>query len=90
MATSIKVREADKDRLDRLQAEITSRLGSKISQQDLLADLIDLAERRIDELAPKPVEARKNALRRLFALPTDAGIASSEADVDEALYGGRR
>lgn len=90
MATSVKVREADKERLDRLQAEITARMGAKVSQQDLLADLLDLAERRLDELAPKPKRAPKNALKRLLALPADAGVASREEDVDAALYGRER
>lgn len=88
--TSVKMREADKERLDRLQAEVTARMGAKVSQQDLLADLLDLAERRLDELAPKPKRAAKGAIRRLLALPLDAGVTSREEDVDAALYGRER
>lgn len=84
MSTSIKVREADKARLDRLQAELTARAGAKVTQQDLVAGLLDLGERRVGELAPRK-RRRAGSMRRLMSLPVHAG-ASREEDIDRDLY----
>lgn len=87
MATSVKMREADKARLDRLQAEITARTGRKVSQQDLLARLVALGEREKDRVISEQKPPTKAQMARLMALPMDMGIRTREEDIDKILYG---
>jgi len=42
MSTSIKVREEDKKEFDRLQSELTLRLGEEITPQELFSRIINL------------------------------------------------
>ena len=88
VATSIKVRDADKRRLDRLQGELMARRGRKVSQQELIAMLLDLGEslkERFFEDAERPMTAREiTAMHRLIV---DTGNPSREEDIDRDLYG---
>lgn len=84
MATSIKIRDADKRRLDRLQGEVMARRGRKISQQELVAMLLDLGydmKDRLFEDDTRPMNAREIAA--LDRLIVSTGIRTREEDIDE-------
>ena len=49
MSTSVKLAEDDKVKLEKLQALVTLKLGEKMTQQELLATLIQDALTRGDE-----------------------------------------
>lgn len=88
MATSVKVRDEDKRRLDRLQGEIMVRRGRKVSQQDIVAWLLRLGEARPDEFADeydRPMTEKEIAA--LMRLPVRTGIRTREEDIDRVLYG---
>lgn len=88
MSTSIKIREEDKRRLDRLQGEFVARRGQRLSQQALVTKLLDLGEEQKERLladAARPATAKE--LRRLFALPVDTGVPSREEDIDRDIVG---
>jgi hypothetical protein len=81
------MRVEDKARLDRLQAELTARRGRKVTQTELLRELVRLGEREKTRLLAPPGKPSERALKRLMALPVDAGVDTREEDVDRALYG---
>ncbi|HEX9817067.1 MAG TPA: hypothetical protein VGB18_08810 [Candidatus Thermoplasmatota archaeon] len=87
MPTSVKMRDADKDRLDRLQAQLVSRLGRRISQEVLLARLVALGEEQLDRLSATETRTTKEQIGRLLQLPVHTGLRTREEDLDMALYG---
>lgn len=86
MATSVKMRERDKERLDRLQGEIMARRGHRVAQQDILSWLLDLGEgakARLGEdgvaiMSPKEMAA-------LLRLPVHTGVRTREEDIDDVV-----
>ena len=93
MATSVKMDERTKSRLEELQALVRLRTGRKVSQQALLDRLVEQAYdsrkafvesfREDDEwegLSEEEVE-------RWLSGTTDWGEETTEEDVDETLYG---
>ncbi len=86
MASSIKIRDADRRRLDRLQGEIMARRGRRISQQELMAMLLDLGEAlrgRLLEEAQQPMTKREIAA--LDRLVVSTGIRTRQEEIDEAV-----
>ena len=90
MVIAVKVDEDAKSRLEELQAEIRIRTGRKVTQQELLSQLIDDAYESRDDVIDSfreskiPLsEAEKEAMRRGRI---SSGIETDEADVDEILY----
>lgn len=86
MASSVKIRDADKARLDRLQAELSARLGTKVSQQELLSMLIELGSREKGAYLPRPAPIRAAEWRRLTSLMFDSGRRTREEDIDRDIY----
>jgi hypothetical protein len=86
VATSIKIRDRDKRRLDRLQGEAMARRGRKVSQQELVAQLLDLGEsmrERLFEDASRPMTAREIAA--MHSLIVDTGVRTREEEIDEVI-----
>jgi hypothetical protein len=86
MATSVKMRERDKRRLDRLQGELTVRRGRKMSQQELLAWLLQLGEaakHRLSEDAGRPMTDREIAAMERLVVST--GIRTREEEIDRVV-----
>jgi hypothetical protein len=83
VAASIKIRDADKRRLDRLQGEVMVRRGRKVSQQELLSMLLDLGYTFKDRLLAddaRPMTTKEiEALHRLIV---DTRRPSREEDID--------
>lgn len=90
MATSIKIDENTKDRLEQLQAEIKLETGRKVTQQELLdrivarefetkADLIDSYRDEWEGLSDEEIE-------RWLSGTTATGDPVSEDEIDRVVY----
>ncbi len=83
MATPVRMRLRDKERLDRLQGEIMARQGRYVPQQEILSWLLDLGEaedRHQAEEAVRPMSAREiSGLKRLIVR---TGIPTGEKEID--------
>lgn len=85
VSTSVKMTEADKRRLDALQADVTKRRRAKISQESLLHELVRLGEQNLDKLAPEEWKMSAAAKRKLLAVPMSTGKMTREETIDEDL-----
>lgn len=89
MPTTVRVQDEDKAVLDALQARYLLATGQRISLDDLIHRLVELAEAHEDELiledeAPHLTPREIKAFR---AGASDWGVATSEEDIDRVLYG---
>lgn len=91
MATSVKMDERTKDRLERLQAEIKLETGRKVTQQELLKRLLDSAyESRsefVDSFRDEWDGLSDDETDRLLSGTVDSGNPVEEDEIDDALYG---
>lgn len=91
MATSVKMDERTKDRLERLQAEIKLETGRKVTQQELLKRLLDSAyESRsefIDSFCDEWDGLTDDEIDRLLSGTIDSGNPIDEDEIDDVLYG---
>jgi hypothetical protein len=91
MTTSVKLREEDKARLDRLQAVVTLKAGSKKTQEEILSMLISEALKRGDdfvkEILGTTVPMTDNDYRKLLSMTGDWGVQTPWQDIDRVLYG---
>ncbi len=91
MSTSVKMSEETKRLINRLQARIVLATGRKPSQQEILDQILRLASEDEEELIRRlsgvklPLSSREIEL--LMKVPTDWGVATSEPEIDEVLYG---
>ena len=91
MATSVKMDDDTKSRLERLQAEIRLRTGKRVTQQEVLARLVeraieskaDLVDSFREERVPVPEEDREAFHEGMVS----SGVTTSEEDIDDVLYG---
>ena len=86
MATSVKMRERDKQRLDRLQGAMMSREGRRLPQQAILAWLLDLGEaeeRRSTVDAARPMSPQE--VTSLKKLVVRTGVHTREEEIDTAI-----
>ncbi len=86
MTTSVKMLPRDKERLDRLQGEITVQEGRRLPQQAILAWLLDLGEdqqRRRARDSDRPMSPREIAGLRRLAVRT--GIKTREEEIDATI-----
>jgi hypothetical protein len=93
MSTSVKLAEDDKERLEKLQALVTLKLGEKMTQQELLARLIQDALTRGDEFidSVKPnVPMNDEEFGKVLSLSEDWGVETSSEEIDKVLYSGDR
>lgn len=90
MATTVKVDEDAKARLEELQAEIRLRTGDNFTQQELLSRLIDDAYTSREELIESfrtstvPLTTAEKAAMREGRF--SSGTETEESDIDEILY----
>jgi hypothetical protein len=91
MATSVEMDDDTKSRLERLQAEIRLKTGKRVTQQEVLARLVeraieskaDLVDSFREERVPVPEEDREAFHDGMVS----SGVTTSEEDVDDVLYG---
>jgi hypothetical protein len=93
MATTVRLSEAAKERLERLQAKLRLRYGRRFSLQEILERALELGEFREEELLMRLVGLHlplpEAEVDRLLRLPADWGVETREEDIDELLYGGK-
>lgn len=85
------MREEDKRRLDRLQGKLQALSGRRLSQQDLLARMVSLAEsepERLAEDAARPMTEKEIAAMDRLCVRT--GIPTREEEIDEVVAGEAR
>lgn len=93
MATSVKMDEHTKSRLEELQALVKLRTGRKVTQQELLDRLVqrayDSREAFVESFRPEDgwEGLSEEEVERWLSGTTDWGVETSEEDVDEVLYG---
>jgi len=76
--------------LEKLQAEITLKLGKKISQQDLLDKSIEFVYKRLDEFVSEHIDhppITNDLIKRIEENAIDAPLEHLEKTDDELLYG---
>lgn len=90
MATSVKMDEERKSRLEELQAEIKLETGTKVTQQELLGRLIDDAYESkaelIDSFRETDVPLSEEEVDEFLEFTFDSGVETTEEDIDRILY----
>ena len=91
MGTTVRVRDVDKEKLERLRALATLSSGSKVTQEDLLGRLLDEALSRGEgflagAFGPK-LPLSDEEFQKVMGLVTDWGVETSSEDIDQTLYG---
>jgi len=91
MATSVKMDEGTKRLLERLQARITLETERKVTQQELLARLVENAAASEDEIVDSFRESAfplsEDEIETFVAGTSNWEIETSEAEIDGVLYG---
>jgi hypothetical protein len=91
MATSVKMDDDTNSRLERLQAEIRLKTGTRVTQQEVLARLVeraieskaDLVDSFREQRVPLPEDERGRFHDGMVA----SGVETTEEDIDDVLYG---
>ena len=79
----------NKSLLEKLQAEITLKLGKKMSQQELLDKSIEFTYNRLDEFFIENIDKptlTKEFIERLKKSASDAPLYHSDKSDDELIY----
>ncbi|MCT9095439.1 hypothetical protein [Haloarchaeobius sp. HME9146] len=91
MATSVKMDDDTKSRLERLQAEIRLETGKRVTQQEILARLVERAIESkadlIDSFREKRVPISDAERESFHDGMISSGTTTSEDDIDDVLYG---
>ncbi|GKZ12646.1 hypothetical protein [Haladaptatus sp. T7] len=91
MATSVKMDDDTKSRLERLQAEIRLKTGRKVTQQEILARLVENAIESktdlVDSFREKRVPISQTERETFHGGMVSSGTTTSEEDIDDVLYG---
>ena len=91
MATAVKMDEETKSRLEALQAEIKLKTGEKVTQQELLARIVESAiESRsefIDSFRTETVVLSDDEIEQFNEGRIASGVETDEEDIDDILYG---
>lgn len=91
MATSVKMDEETKSELEELQATIRLKTGQHVTQQEILARLVDRAidskEGFIDSFRDDLTELDTVERSAFHEGMISSGTQTSEGDIDEILYG---
>jgi predicted transcriptional regulator len=90
MATSVKVDEGTKDRLERLQAEIKLETGRRVTQQELLRRIVqrefESRDALVDSYRDDFEGLSEEEIEQWLSGTSDWGVETSEEDIDEILY----
>ncbi len=91
LATSVKLSESDKRKLEKLQALVTVKTSKKVTQQEILSKLISKATEEADTFVDKTFESTvpmsEEAYRKILSLTSNWGIRTKWEDIDKTLYG---
>ncbi len=87
------VKMNNKSLLEKLQAEITLKIGRKMSQQDLLDKSIEFTYNRLEDFIKENINhppITDELINRLKNSAIDAPLAYQDKSDDELLYGLKR
>ena len=91
MATSVKMDEETKSQLERLQAEIKLKTGTKVTQQEILERLVERAVESkadlVDSFRDEFVPLTEEKIEAFHEGMIDSGTETDEEDIDDILYG---
>lgn len=91
MATSVKMDDDTKSRLERLQAEIRLQTGKRVTQQEILARLVEHAIESkaalIDSFRENRVPLTESEREKFHDGMVSSGVTTTEEDIDDVLYG---
>ena len=91
MATAVKMDEDTKSKLEELQAEIKLKTGKKVTQQEVLARLVEsVSESRsefIDSFRESVVSLSDDEIEQFNQGRIASGVETNEEDLDDILYG---
>ena len=91
MSTAVKMDEEAKAELEALQAEIKLKTGKKVTQQEILSQLIrsatDDRSTFIDSFRDGEVALNEAAIEQFNRGQISSGVETDETDIDEILYG---
>jgi len=91
MATSVKMDDDTKSRLERLQAEIRLQTGKRVTQQEVLARLVENAVESkadlIDSFREERVPLSESEREQFHDGMVSSGVTTTEEDIDDVLYG---
>ncbi len=90
MTTSVKMDDDTKSRLERLQAEIRLETGTRVTQQEILARLVERAIESkadlIDSFREERVPLADSDRERFHDGMVSSGVTTTEDDIDDVLY----
>jgi chorismate mutase len=93
MSTSVKISESCKRILERLQARLVLTYGKKVSQQELLDEILrafaEREEELIQRIAGVKLPLSPDETERLLKTPVDWGIETREEELNKYLYSSR-
>ncbi|MHA1272212.1 MAG: hypothetical protein ACTSQS_02130 [Promethearchaeota archaeon] len=75
--------------LDKLQAEITLKLGKKLTQQEILDRSVDFVYKRLDEFISEEIDhprLTRDIIERIKKNAIDAPLAHLDKSDDELIY----
>jgi len=84
------VKMNNKTVLDKLQAEITLKLGKKLTQQEILDRSVDFVYKRLDKFIYEELDhpvLTKEIIERIKKNAIDAPLAHPDKSDDELIYG---
>ncbi|MFB6124501.1 MAG: hypothetical protein ABEJ59_00910 [Halanaeroarchaeum sp.] len=91
MSTAVRMSETAKNRLEKLQARIRLETGRKVTQQAILERLVNDAYETSEEFVASfretAVPLSPDDIERLQRGRIDSGTETTEANIDEILYG---
>jgi len=91
MSTAVKMDEETKSKLEELQAEIKLQTGKKVTQQEVLARLVEsVSESRsefIESFRDTKVSLSDEAIEQFNQGRISSGVETDEEDIDDILYG---
>ena len=91
MSTAVKMDKEAKAELEELQAEIKLKTGKKVTQQEILSQLIrsaiDDRSAFIDSFRDGQVALSEDDLGQFNRGMISSGIETDESDIDDILYG---
>jgi hypothetical protein len=91
MATAVKMDEETKSKLEELQAEVKLKTGKKVTQQEILARLVESASESRAEFVNsfrdgKPALS-EDEIAQFNGGMISSGVETDEEDIDDVLYG---
>jgi hypothetical protein len=90
MATSVKMDEETKSRLEELQAEIKLETGRKVTQQELLDRIVTHAlatkSEVVDSFRERTVPLSDEEIETFNQGTFDSGTETDEDDIDQLVY----